>query len=83
MAFHVRDRETDELVRRLLARTGQGLTDTVRALAAKELERLDEIDRKRPLIERIKPIQDRIAAYPDRPFTQTDKEFWDEMSGDY
>lgn len=83
MAFHVRAQETDILVRRLSARTGKGLTDIIHALAKKELERLDDIDRQRPLAERIAPIIARINARKKIDDGMTDKEFWDDLSGDY
>lgn len=39
MAIHVRDPETDSLVRRLARRKGVGLTDAIREAVANELER--------------------------------------------
>lgn len=79
MAFHVRDRETDQLVRKLSASTGKGLTDAVRMAVRNELDR---IERETPLSKRLAPIVKRVAARK-VPVTETDKEFWDSLSGDY
>lgn len=40
MAFNVKDPETDRLVRDLAARTGEGITQAVKAAVAEKLERL-------------------------------------------
>ena len=80
MPFHVRDRETDTLVRALSARTGKGLTDAVRLAVTNELKRLDDAI---PLAEKLAPLIARINAKKGPPPTQTDKEFWDDLSGDY
>jgi antitoxin VapB len=78
MAFHVRDKETDALVRRLAARDGIGLTEAVKRAVRNELEREEK---KVPLIEKLKPLLDRIDSYPETGL-KTDKAFFDEMSGD-
>jgi antitoxin VapB len=82
MAFHVRDPDTDRVVRELANLKGMTLTETIREAATKELEALAAADAardKRPFIERIKDIQDRVAA---RGFTglKADKEFYDSLS---
>ena len=58
MAFHVRDPETDALVRRLAKEAGVGLTEAVKIAVRETLEA-----RKKavPLAERLRPIQERIA----------------------
>jgi antitoxin VapB len=78
MPFHVRDTETDTLVRALATRTGQGITDTIKAAVANELKRLDE---KKPLLERIEPLLAEIRSRKIET-TETDKAFWDDMCGD-
>ncbi|MBN8996017.1 MAG: type II toxin-antitoxin system VapB family antitoxin [Rhizobiales bacterium] len=78
MAFHVRDKETDELVRRLAQREGIGLTEAVKRAVRNELEREE---RKVPLWEKVKPILDEIDRYPDTGL-KADKAFFDELSGD-
>jgi antitoxin VapB len=78
MAFHIRDAETDALVRKLAAREGLGLTEAVKQavrdkLAAKESEK--------PLLEEVREIQQEIRRY--RPTgRKADKAFFDELSGD-
>ncbi len=79
MAFHVRDAETDTLVRKLAETSGMGITETIKMAVANEIKRREaEI----PLLERIRPIQERIARWPDQPQTMTDKEFYDWMCDD-
>jgi antitoxin VapB len=84
MAFHVRDAETDRVVRELARRKGATLTETIREAAAKELEALITAENARdtrPFAERIKDIRDRIAA---RGFTglKADKAFYDSLYED-
>jgi len=78
MAFHVRDKETDALVRRLAMRDGIGLTEAVKRAVRHELERKEK---KVPLWERVKPILDEIDSHP-KTGLKADKAFFDEMSGD-
>lgn len=77
MAFHVRDRETDALVRELAKRKGVGITEAVREAAKNELEREEQ---KRSLWERTEDIRARIASYPDTGL-KADKAFFDELWG--
>jgi antitoxin VapB len=78
MAFHIRDPETDTLVRAFAAQERVGLTEAVKLAVKRELER----GRRRvPLRERVRPIQARIAAAPDTGL-RADKAFFDELSGD-
>ena len=74
MAFHVRDKETDTLVRELARVRGVGLTEAVRAAAEAELKR-----EKTPLRERIRPIQDEIASWG-RTGLAADKAFFDSLN---
>ena len=78
MAFHIRDPETDALVRNFAARKRVGLTEAVKMAVKSELERQRQ---GTPLRERIRPIQGRIAAAPSTGL-QADKAFFDELSGD-
>jgi antitoxin VapB len=41
MALNIKDRETEEVVRRLAKRTGRSITEAVRQAAAAELQRMD------------------------------------------
>jgi antitoxin VapB len=77
MAFHVRDPETDVLVRRLAKRKGVGLTEAVRQAVTAELARVeDEV----PLREKLRRLAEPLAAYPDTGVA-LDKQFFDELSG--
>ncbi len=76
MPFHIRDPETDALVRELARRRHVGLTDAVKLAVSSELER-DAV----PLRERIRPLQAEVAAWP-RTGLKADKAFFDELSGD-
>ncbi|PZN99668.1 MAG: transcription factor [Hyphomicrobiales bacterium] len=84
MAFHIRDPETDRIVRDLAAKTGASLTDAVREAAAEKLakvERALERADKRPLREQIRDIQERVAARG-KTGLKADKAFFDWLSGD-
>lgn len=78
MAFHVRDTETDTLVRELARKRGVGLTEAVKQAVGAALQYEDQ---KIPLRERIRDIQDEIARWP-RTGLKADKAFFDELSGD-
>ena len=77
MPFHVRDAETDTLVRRLARAKGLGLTEAVKLAVGNELQRAAE---ETPLRERLRTITAPLAAYP-RTGKRADKEFFDELSG--
>ena len=78
MAFHIRDRETDALVRELARKRGCGLTEAVKQAVDAELHR----DRSRtPLQVRLRALQDELAAIPDTGL-DADKGFYDALSGD-
>jgi antitoxin VapB len=78
MALHIRDEETDRLVRQLAERKRIPLTEAVKLAVGNELRREDE---KLSLWERLKPIRDRIAESPSAGL-EADKAFYDELSGD-
>lgn len=77
MPFHVRDQETDKLVRALARRKGIGLTEAVKLAVRHELASAQDAP---PLRERLRAIAREIAAYPDTGL-QADKAFYDELSG--
>lgn len=79
MAFHVRDPETDALVRELALRKRVGLTEAVKLAVSSTLQR--EADDKAARLARMREIQERIAAWPDTG-EKADKAFFDEISGD-
>jgi len=78
VAFHVRDPETDRLVRRLAQKHRIGLTEAIRLAVSHELQREEEAI---PLAERIAALRTRVMR---RPATglKADKAFFDELSGD-
>ena len=77
MPFHIRDPETDTLVRELARKKGCGLTEAVKLAVGNELQR----DDKRPMLDKIRAIQDEVAKWP-RSGLKADKAFFDELSGD-
>lgn len=84
MPFHIRDPETDRIVRDLAAKTGATLTDAVREAVAEKLarvERMEQLGDKRPMLERIRDIQERVAARG-KTGLKADKAFFDWLSGD-
>lgn len=78
MPFHIRDPETDALVRELARRRGVGLTEAVREAVRRELER----EGKKPsLWERTADIRAEIASWPDTGL-KADKAFFDSLYED-
>ncbi|RYE57726.1 MAG: transcription factor [Rhizobiaceae bacterium] len=78
MPFHVRDRETDSLVRELADKRGIGLTEAVKLAVRHELQR----DRYAvPLPARLAALRAEILK---RPATglDADKAFFDDLSGE-
>jgi antitoxin VapB len=78
MAIHVRDPETDALVRKLARKKGLGLTETIREAVRKEL---DGEEKKLSLWERTADIRAELNANADPDFTP-DKAFFDWLSGE-
>jgi len=79
MAFHVKDRATDEAVRRLARLKGTTLTEAIREAVEHEYER----ERARiPLQDRIRKLQDRFAALRQPGGLAADKAFYDDLSGE-
>jgi antitoxin VapB len=76
MAFHVRDPETDALVRKLAKHKGVGITEAIREAARNELEREES---KLSLWERTAYIRAEIASWP-RTGLKADKAFFDSLS---
>jgi antitoxin VapB len=78
MAFHVRDQETDALVRELARKRQVGLTDAIKLAVGAELRRETEAT---PILERIRAIRAEVAQR-ERTGLKADKAFFDELSGD-
>jgi antitoxin VapB len=73
VALHIRDAETDRLVRQLAEVRGIALTEAIRIAVGNELRRV-------PLRERIRPLQDRLGA-AGRTGLKADKAFYDDLNG--
>ena len=78
MAFHVRDRETDMLVRELARRRRIGLTEAVRMAVRHELQREAEAV---PLRARIAAMRAEVLKRPATGLA-ADKPFFDDLSGE-
>lgn len=77
MAFHIRDPETDRLVRKLAQLRGVGLTEAIHDAVAAELKRERE---KTPLWERLQALAI-VNDRADGVELSTDKKFFDDLSG--
>ena len=76
MAFHVRDPETDRVVRALAAQKGTTLTEAIRDACTAELKAIEPSARPNAgLRERLKPLLDEMAKYP-RTGLEADKAFF-------
>jgi antitoxin VapB len=73
MALNIKDRETEEIVRRLAARTGQSLTEAVRQAASEKLQSMDTeyqarlaklTPEQRSKLQALSEISRRAAALP-------------------
>ncbi|MFZ0266586.1 type II toxin-antitoxin system VapB family antitoxin [Caulobacter sp.] len=79
MAFHIRDPETDALVRELAEKAHVGITEAVKLAAAEALATRDKAREEK--LAKMRAISDRIASLP-RTGLKADKAFFDELSGD-
>ncbi|WP_454717799.1 type II toxin-antitoxin system VapB family antitoxin [Caulobacter segnis] len=79
MPFHVRDPETDALVRELADKTKLGITEAVKLAATEALA-----TRERARAEKLARIDAILAEFDARPRTglKADKAFFDEMYDD-
>ncbi|AWI88204.1 transcription factor [Methylobacterium sp. DM1] len=76
MALHIRDAETDRLVRLLAERKGIPLTEAIKVAVRNELER----EAQRPALwERLKPLHERVAARPSTGL-EADKAFFNALN---
>jgi antitoxin VapB len=78
MAFHIRDPETDALVRALAQKRKIGLTEAVRLAVDAELKRETYAT---PVADRINAIRREVREWP-RTGLKADKAFFDELSDD-
>jgi antitoxin VapB len=79
MAFHIRDPETDALVRELAEKAHVGITEAVKLAAAEALATREKAREEK--LAKMRAISDRIARLP-RTGLKADKAFFDELSGD-
>lgn len=79
MPLNIRNEEVNQLAERLAARKRLNKTEAVKEALQNELRREEE---QIPLWERLQPLRETIASRPDTG-QQADKEFFDELSGDY
>ncbi len=79
MAFHIRDPETDALVRELAEKAHVGITEAVKLAAAEALAARDKAREEK--LAKMRAISDEIASWP-RTGLKADKAFFDELSGD-
>jgi len=79
MAFHVRDPETDALVRELADKTRLGITEAVKLAAAEALASRDQARAEK--LAKMRAISAEVASWP-RTGLKADKAFFDEMYED-
>jgi antitoxin VapB len=77
MTFYVKDKATDEAVRRLAKLKGKTLTDTIREAVENEYRIATA---EQPLRDRLRPLQERVAK-TSLTGKRADKAFYDELSG--
>jgi antitoxin VapB len=77
MPFHVRDSETDALVRELARKRGVGLTEAVRIAVFRELQSEKNAV---PLREQIAALRAEVMKRP-KTGLAADKAFFDDLSG--
>ena len=78
MPFHVREPETDTLVRELARRKGVGITEAVKQAVGEELKR---VEAEPTFLEKLHALQTRVAARGDTGL-KADKPFFDWLSGE-
>jgi len=79
MAFHVRDPETDRVVRKLASVRGTTLTETIRDACEAQLKDVHPDRPNAGLRERLQPLLDEMATYP-RTGLEADKAFYDSLN---
>lgn len=79
MAFHIRDPETDSLVRELADKTKLGITEAVKLAVAEALASRDQARAEK--LAKMRAISAEVASLP-RTGLKADKAFFDEMYED-
>lgn len=78
MAFSIKDKATDEAVRRLAKFKNTSLTEAIREAVVHEYERARQ---EAPLHERLARVFEEYRSYP-KTGLAADKAFFDDLSGD-
>ena len=76
MAYHIKDVETDRIVRELAKLKRMPIIDSIREACVHEIERERA---KTPLWERIRPLRERVADAP-KTGLAANKPFFDDLS---
>uniref|UniRef100_B0T063 Rv0623 family protein transcription factor n=1 Tax=Caulobacter sp. (strain K31) TaxID=366602 RepID=B0T063_CAUSK len=79
MAFHIRDPETDALVRELAEKAHVGITEAVKLAAAEALATRERTREEK--LAKMRAITAEIDSWP-RTGLKADKEFFDMINGD-
>ncbi|MFD1703000.1 type II toxin-antitoxin system VapB family antitoxin [Methylopila henanensis] len=79
MAFHVRDPETDRIVRELAAAKGTSLTETIREACEKALADASLAAERERRLAAMQAVVDRVSSYPDTGVV-IDKAFFDALN---
>jgi antitoxin VapB len=77
MVIHVRDADTDTLVRELARRKGISITEAIKEAATAELARIQS---ESSIWDRTAGVRDRISAFAPTGHS-VDKQFFDALSG--
>jgi antitoxin VapB len=81
MVIHVKDDETDALVRRLASLRGIGITSAIKEAVAEAIEADQKNAHKAPLDEQLETLFERWDRLP-RSSVKTDKAFFDDLWGE-
>lgn len=80
MAFHVRDRETDRVVRTLAAIKGTTITETIRSACDDALKNASRDMSKEERHARMRAIREELARMPQDESVVIDKAFFDALN---
>jgi len=78
MAYHIKDPDTDRIIRELAKVKRKPILDAIRDACEKELRREAA---KVPLWDRLQPLIDKVRAAP-KTGLRADKDFFDDLSGE-
>ncbi|MDR4307503.1 type II toxin-antitoxin system VapB family antitoxin [Chelatococcus sambhunathii] len=82
MAFHVRDPETDRIVRQLAATKGTSITEAIRAACDEALKNAAKTMTKEERHARMRAIREELARLPQDDSVVIDKAFFDALYED-